>query len=190
MKIYFCFLILIFNASILISKECDNELSNKPFNNYNFKELTHIFSLSGKTICNSSFYNEKLDSDIFPSTMTGVTFIGCNLDNVKIPEGNNLIDCSTRRISEQNDGGLWVLDKLDDPQYPVNKELYELLNISIDPKKIPLEKLSEPIISLKSKESVIVNEISDKQKELDKIRNETSKTAQSNPVSPIVEAPQ
>jgi hypothetical protein len=78
--------------------------------------------------------------DIFPTGMTGVEFVHCNLDNVLIPVGNTMdARCSNRRIKNQNDKDDWVVDAAGKPVEPTNKflRLKPDVNASIDPKDIP-----------------------------------------------------
>jgi len=92
----------------------------------------------------SCFSQEKPDTHIFPEDMTGATFVNCNLDNVYMPKGNVLKDCSTRRFMAQNDGEDWLIDKDGFPTEPVNKKQFETLAISVDPVDIPEEKQKFP----------------------------------------------
>jgi len=86
----------------------------------------------------SCFYQEyHVDSDIFPAGMTGVTFVNCNLDNVKIPKGNTVEGGCNRRIRVQNDGVDWILGGDLKPTEPVNKKLHIKRLLNIDPRKIP-----------------------------------------------------
>lgn len=152
--------------NFVIADECDPQLSDKPFTNWNFKQLEG-YDFNGKTICNSNFYNEQPNADIFPIGMTGVTFKGCNLTNVVIPDGNTVIDCIVETHQTQNDGETWKVDK-DTllPIEPVNKELFIELGISTNPANIPLEKTSDPITIKKAEEQAIQREIISKQKEI------------------------
>lgn len=79
--------------------------------------------------------------DIFPSSMKGVTFEKCNLDNVKVV-ANNIIGerCSNRRIQVQNDLEDWQLDNSGNPKEPVDKTEFLKLGLSILPADIPSQK--------------------------------------------------
>jgi hypothetical protein len=88
--------------------EYNNELSFKNFVN----KIVSNLSFSDKVIYSSSFYHETPDVHTFPEGMTGVTFINCNLDNCYIPEGNTLVNCSTRRfMANPEDGHDWEVDE-------------------------------------------------------------------------------
>ena len=106
-------------------------------------------------IVGSCFYQESLwdgDSlsaspkdplvDVFPPSMTGVTFVRCNLDNCNIPAGNVVGErCSHRKLRVQNDNEDWVLDGSSKPLEPVDKKRFEEDGKSIDPKDIPAVKV-------------------------------------------------
>lgn len=70
---------------------------------------------NGITIYSTSFYFEQPDSEPFPSDMTGVTFVKCNMDNLIIPNGNTLVDCSNVRFQAQDDGRDWIINDNDEP---------------------------------------------------------------------------
>lgn len=87
---------------------------------YSFKSLmnrshTDETDMSNLIIYMSSLYNEQPDSRIFPSGMTGTTFINCNLDNLIIPPGNTVIGGSHIRFKAQEDGFDWELDQNNQP---------------------------------------------------------------------------
>lgn len=112
---------------------------------YSFKDFTgHNLSnkenISG-VIYASCFSQETPDSEIFPLKLEGVTFIKCNLSNVKIPDGNTIIDCNTTRFCCQNDLRDWEVDLNGKPTKLMNEKAEIRLGRSIDPKDIPLEKL-------------------------------------------------
>lgn len=86
---------------------------------YSFKDFSgqsftgiEAAEFNNTTIKGSCFYQEnEPNSDVFPSEMTGVTFEGCNLDNVSIPSGNTVnSSCCTRKMQVQEDGLDWLLD--------------------------------------------------------------------------------
>lgn len=93
--------------------------SFKDFTGWNFKGSQEYTFPPGTTIDRSCFSQEHPDSDIFPDGMTGVTFRSCNLDNVLIPPGNTLTDCTTRRFAAQNDGKDWIVDSNNQPVSPL-----------------------------------------------------------------------
>src|SRR5689334_10626836 len=87
---------------------------------WSFKDFTnqkHIFAgrakqLNGITIYKSSFYQEGgPDQDVFPADVENLTLYACNLDNVRIPKGVTVIECSVRRIQMQNDLRMWDVDE-------------------------------------------------------------------------------
>ena len=134
---------------------------------YSHKEFTHqtfadqpARDFANSEIIGSCFYQEapyRVDSsrlgasrptdpqvDVFPSAMTGVTFVRCNLMNVKIPAGNTVDRCQTQRLRIMNDADDWVLDDTTfEPVEPLNKKLSEQLGISVDPSDIPTERQTE-----------------------------------------------
>ena len=87
--------------------EFDDEYSFKDFTNQDMSEC----DLNGKTIYSSSFYHETPGTPTFSSTMTGAAFIKCNLDNVIVPEGNSVIECSERCFKAHTDGRDWEVDE-------------------------------------------------------------------------------
>lgn len=104
--------------------------------------------LNGTEIHGSCFYQEWqgenwLRREIFPNGMTGVTFVGCNLDNVLVPDGCVMLDCKNRVIRLQNDLDDWLCDEDARPTQPVNWKLHEKLGLSVDPKDIPQEFIRE-----------------------------------------------
>lgn len=94
-----------------IDLEYDEEWSFKNFTNQDLSDR----ALSGKVIYSTVFYNEKPNSEIFPPGMKGVIFIKCNMDNLVIPEGNTLIECTQRKFEAQEDGKDWLLDEDGNP---------------------------------------------------------------------------
>lgn len=82
---------------------------------YSCKDYTGMtiepnLTLNGSIIYQSCFSQETPDTEVFPSDMTGVTFINCNLDNVLMPSGNTIIGGTHRRFQAQEDGLDWELD--------------------------------------------------------------------------------
>lgn len=120
-----------------------------PYHNVSFKEVDPK-EFNNTVIKGSCFYQEALENDpnfdIFPDGMTGVIFIGCNLDNINIPIGNEVVGCSQKRIKVQNDWDDWLMEYKDGkwkPKEPIDKEQRLDANLSIDPKDIPNEKWTE-----------------------------------------------
>lgn len=88
--------------------EIFDALSNKDMTGWNLSGRT---DLNGKIIYNSCLSNETPDAEVLPANLTGAKFIACNLDNVLIPAGNEVIDCTTRRFQVQNDGEDWWIEE-------------------------------------------------------------------------------
>ena len=118
---------------------------------YSFKDFTgHSMvlktDLNGQTIRGSCFSREIPDSEVFPPDMKGVTFINCNLDNVTIPDGNTVTDCSQRRFKVQNDMNDW---EIDDNNIPLNVmnwiHFYKNGLVHPSPAQIPDKPVSERI---------------------------------------------
>ncbi len=61
-------------------------------------------------IVGSCFSQERPGTQVFPVSLPGTEFVGCNLDNVSIPAGCLVTDCSTRRFAVQPDGTDWEVD--------------------------------------------------------------------------------
>ena len=65
----------------------------------------------GDTIIGSCFSQES-PVKIFPSSMTGVVFIGDNLDNVIMPPGNDISTSSNLQfVYNPADSSFWLVDK-------------------------------------------------------------------------------
>jgi len=103
-------------------------------------------------VVNSCFYNEKPRTQVFPDGTKGVKFIRCNLDNVIVPKGCTTEGCSTRLIGVQNDLEDWILDQDLKPVEPLRKARYERLGLSVDPRNLSAEKLTESPIETKVRE--------------------------------------
>lgn len=122
---------------------------------YSFKDFTGRSGLCFEKISGivyaSSFGNETPDNHIFPGTMSGVTFIKCNLDNVFIPIGNTVIDCSQRRFKVQNDGNDWLIDGSDNSVLPINYKIFTKFGLPIPQSKdIPITKMDETVDLIES----------------------------------------
>ena len=119
----------------------NKKYSFKDFTHQSFKDVTDL--VPGTVIVGTCFYQENHpDSHIFPETMTGVTFLRCNLDNVFIPPGNIVgaiqgVESTQKRIKVQNDNDDWILDNKLSPVEPMNKKQRIVEGRSIDPKDIP-----------------------------------------------------
>jgi len=116
--------------------------------------LRYTKDISG-TIVGSSFGCEEPDSHIFPEAMTGVTFEGCNLDNVYVAPGNTVgAGCTHKHITVEADGEQWL--RVDGVIIePLAKELYDKFGISKRPEDIVATLDGESIIKIKRREEVI-----------------------------------
>lgn len=112
----------------------------------NFTNKRNVFQgrgkeLDGLVVYSTTFYQEARDVDIFPSDVQNLTLAFCNLDNVKIPAGVTLIQCSTRRLQVQNDLRDWELNDKNLPVKVTNEAYEKSLGRSIDPTDIPPVKI-------------------------------------------------
>lgn len=65
----------------------------------------------GGEIIGACFYQENApETEVFPSDITTM-FIRCNLDNVKLPLGCTLEDCTNKRIKVGEDGYDWIVNE-------------------------------------------------------------------------------
>ena len=133
-----------------IQYEISEKYSHKDMTGW---DLSREGNMNGLVIYNSCLSNETPDAQILPQGLYGATFIACNLDNVLVPEGNTVIDCTTRRYEVQNDLEDWVVDSESrTPIEPLNRKHFESLGLSIDPKSIPLEKMTKTVTAEKLEE--------------------------------------
>lgn len=116
------------------------------------RTLTDAKDLKNMVIFGSCFSQEIPDSHIFPDDMKNVTFIGGNLDNVFIPEGNTVMGSTQRRFKVQTDRSDWIVGNDNKPIKPIDEDKYIELGLSIDPKDLPEEMMTESIIEKKQKE--------------------------------------
>lgn len=127
-----------------ITYDIDDKLSNKDFTGH---DLSLRADLDGKVIYGSCLSNETPNAKVLPTSLIGATFIVCNLDNVLVPDGNHVIDCSVRRFKVQNDGEDWIIDPVTlEPIEPINKATYGKLGLSSDPADLPDEKAKKSVI--------------------------------------------
>ncbi len=118
----------------------NDEYSNKNFHDI---DLSNRTNMNGIVIYSSLFYSEIPDTNVFPENMNGVKFVNCNLDNIIIPEGNVLQNCSNKRFKVQNDGNDWLIDENNKPIKPLHFFVFEKLNLPMpDPNDIPDERVS------------------------------------------------
>jgi len=91
--------------------------SHRDYTHFNLEDAGEY--LNNEIIRSSCFAQEKPDTVVFPSYVTNLTLVNCNLDNVDLPPGVTLIDCSHRRILTQPDGLDWIVDENNNPVEPV-----------------------------------------------------------------------
>ena len=111
--------------------------SGKDF--HNFPE----YKFSNKTVYASNFSQEIPDSDIFAEDTENVTFVQCNLDNVKLPDGSAVIGGSQRSFKVQNDLRDWEVDDRDKPVKLVNEDYWKSRGFSVNPEDIPAQKITK-----------------------------------------------
>jgi len=116
------------------------------------KELAKDFN--NTEIIGSSFAQREPFTDVFPSDMTGVTFINCNLNNCNIPVGNTVEGGTNKHHKTQNDCEEWVVDAQLKPIEPLSPERYDKFGLSKNPKDISATPLIESIIGIAEKEKV------------------------------------
>lgn len=161
-----CFLLMT-SGCPLWAQEINEKYSYKDFSNQSFKDVKPE-EFNNTTIIGSCFYqnandpNIKIKSDIqkdiFPNGMTGAIFDKCNLDNVYVPSGNTVLGTSCHRIiQKQNDLHNWIMDKDLKPVEPVNKRAFEELNLSKNPKDIPLIKQTKSVQEKKREEIMAIS---------------------------------
>ena len=120
-----------------IDYDVDDELSFKDFTGWDFNDRPE-YDFSNKIVYASCFSNETPDNAIFNLKTENTTFIKCNLMNVKVPDTAIVIDCQTQRFKVQNDLEDWIISEVDDmPVEPLNKVVFDILNVSKDPADIP-----------------------------------------------------
>jgi hypothetical protein len=100
-------------------------------------------------VVGSCFYNEKPRTKVFPDGIKNVKFIGCNLDNIVIPETCAMEKCTNKLIQVQSDLNDWILDEDLKPVEPLDKARYIKLGVSYDPKDLPVAKAAENVLETK-----------------------------------------
>ena len=121
--------------------DCDDKWSFKNFSNRPVPDLP-----DGIVVYSTAFYHEQ-DAAPFPEKMTGVTFVKCNLDNVTVPRGNTIIQCSQKRFRCQKDGCDWEIDADDRPVKLAcgGKPFIKFGVTPPTPVEIPETKVKEPV---------------------------------------------
>lgn len=113
-------------------------------------DLSDRKDMSGLFIEGLCLSQESPNSKVLPANLIGTTFSYCNLDNVLIPAGNIVQNCSTRLFKVQNDGEDWIVDSgVHKPLVPVNSNVFIQLGLSIDPADIPAQPLDKSVVMLK-----------------------------------------
>lgn len=92
------------------------DYSHKDFTGRDLTSVTDL--ISGAVIQCSCFSQEIPDTIVFPTDMTGIIFISCNLDNCLIPAGNSVVNCSQRRYMAI-DGVDMLVDANNNPLEPL-----------------------------------------------------------------------
>jgi hypothetical protein len=125
------------------------------------KEIKDYADLSGKVVYGCFFSQEKPDTKIFPDDLKDTTFVCSHLDNVFIPENNKVINsadgvgCGSRKqYKRQNDREDWIVNAENNPIEPIEKEKFEKLGISTDPKDIPDKEMDISITEKTIKEKM------------------------------------
>lgn len=115
----------------------NNKYSHKDFTGVKLRTRS-VSGFDGSEIVGTCFSQQAPNTKVFPDGITGVTFRGCNLDNVVVPAGNTIVKSSNRNIVMQQDNMDWVVDKTGKPLEPVAKKLMLKKGMSIDPKDLPV----------------------------------------------------
>lgn len=80
---------------------------------------------------------------IMPADVTGVEFLGCNLDNCRLPAGATMMEqdgvptCSRRKLRVQNDRRDWLLDGAGEPTEPTGRREAREDGSNVDPAELP-----------------------------------------------------
>lgn len=128
----------------ILFKEGEIECSEQSCKDFTREQFVDI--ADGAYVYGSCFSKEMPDTVIFRADMKGVTFRNCNLMNVRIPDGNTVIDCQTQRFTVQNDGNDWVIGEDGKPVEPLNSLIFRKRGLPLpDPKEIPLLPVEKPV---------------------------------------------
>lgn len=124
--------------------EYSDKWSMKDFTNRKNIFAGRARELTGLTIYASCFYQETLDSDVFPSDVKGLILVHCNLDNVRIPAGVTVIaNRPAKRIQVQNDLRDWEIDANNNPVCVCGEKAELIAGRSVNPADIPMTRLSD-----------------------------------------------
>lgn len=117
------------------------EISDKySFKDFTGRDLSNEKDMNDLVIYGSCLSHETPDASVLPSDLLGTTFIKCNLSNVKIPDGNMVIDCITTRFKVQNDLRDWEIDSENKPVKVIGEKFWIQQGFSVDPLDIPKTK--------------------------------------------------
>jgi hypothetical protein len=100
---------------------------------------------SDSEIVGACFHQDIPFTDVFPPGIKGVVFTKCNLDNCNIPPGATVNGGTNKHFKTMNDQEYWLVGKDLKPIEPRDKEMFIKCGLSIDPKDIPAESLTEAI---------------------------------------------
>lgn len=142
----------------------NNMYSYGSFENKNFIN-SEPDEFNNSIIYGSNFSQKNHRTIVFPVNITGVYFLRCNMDNVYIPPGIEIFECSNKQIKLMNDLEYWEVDEYGNPLVPREKKLFEDLGISIKPRDIPAEKSTIAITELKNKKRIEKEKISELRKD-------------------------
>lgn len=134
-----------------VQYDCDPDLSFKDFTGHDLRDRNDI-DFTDKIVYASCFSQETPETKIF-TTLSGATLIKCNLDNVQIPDGATIIDCSQKRFKIQNDLRDWEVDEQNNPVRVINENFWSkgiaasvlsavVEKYSVNPADIPAQKLT------------------------------------------------
>lgn len=112
----------------------DPEFSNRDLTGQDLS----MHNLDNRVIYNSCFSNEKPHAEVLPMDVKNLILAECNLDNVAIPEGAILFDCSNRIFEVQSDSFDWLIDPISlAPVAPLDLKFFEKYALSPDPEDLP-----------------------------------------------------
>lgn len=121
----------------------DEELSFRDFTGWEFLSRPE-YDFNNKVVYATCFSQENPDSIVFPENLSGTIFLNCNLDNVSIPVGCEVImfnGGSQKTFQVQNDLRDWELDDKGDPVKVLNEKYWIQKGITVDPEHIPDQKI-------------------------------------------------
>lgn len=145
----------------------NEKYSYKSFKRKTFRNID-ASEFSNSEIIGACFYQEIPYSRIFPDGIVDCVFTKCNLDNCNIPEGCTVNKGTNKQIKLQKDGEYWIVDEGLNPVEPRDKDKYISFGISINPIDLPLEQLSESVLTTKDPEII-------QRKKVDRLLSDTAK---------------